>query len=168
MFSIAVYVRAARCGVSRTLSSPSSGKSGFGGSGSKTSIAAAGEPLVADRVRQRGGVQDLAAAGVDQDRVGFISASCSRADQVLVAGQHVDVQAQDVGLAEERRLIDRRRGEGGGLAAGDEVEQVVVDHPHAEAVRGDVPDPPADPAHAQDADRQLVQLPAAQRCCGSA
>jgi hypothetical protein len=40
MFSMAVYVRAERCGVRMTLSRPNSGKSGGGGSGQKTSRAA--------------------------------------------------------------------------------------------------------------------------------
>jgi len=68
------------------------------------------------------------------------------------------VEAQDVGLPVERRLVDSRRGEPRGVALLLEVDQVVVDHAHAEPVGGDVPDPPADPAHAEDADRQLVEL----------
>ena len=50
MFSTAVCVRAAVCGVSRTLSKPSNAKSAGGGSGSNTSMAAPAR-LAADRGR---------------------------------------------------------------------------------------------------------------------
>ncbi len=50
------------------MSRPSSGKSGSGGSGAKTSMLRAEQPAAANGVGEGGGVEDLAAAGVDEDR----------------------------------------------------------------------------------------------------
>ena len=91
--------------------------------------------------------------------MGFIIASCSWPMRFSLPGSMVDVEGEDVGFAVERGFIDAGGGEGE-LSGGD-VEDVVVEYAHAEAVGGDVADAAADAAHAEDADRQLVELSAA-------
>src|SRR3954463_3675553 len=99
-------------------------------------------------------MEDFASAGVDEDGGGFHGGELRLADQVVVAGEHGDVEGEDVGFLVERGLIDGGGGEG--EAARGDIEDVVVEDAHAKAVGGNVTDAAADAAHAQDTDGELV------------
>jgi len=120
----------------------------------------AGDPLLANGDGERGVVQNLATARVDQDRGRLHERKQRRADEVFVPGLHIHMQRDNVGLAKEFRFVDGRRREG---QLRSHIEDVVVDHPHAEPMRGDPPDAPADAAHPDDADRPFIQLHSAKR-----
>ena len=68
------------------------------------------------------------------------------------------MNAQDIRLPVEGGLVYCFGGKGELVA---DVEQVIIDDAHPEAAGGDAANTPPDPAHAQQAKRQFVELPAA-------
>jgi hypothetical protein len=98
-------VAAPRCGVGTKVGRSSSGLP-TGGSRSKASAAAPGEVAAAQRVRQRGLVDQAAARGVDEHGAGLEAREDAGVDQVAGVGVQADVEADGVGGGPQRVEVD--------------------------------------------------------------
>ena len=146
------------CGVSTTLSRPSSGLSGSYRFDAEDIQAGGGQPAVAQRVGQRVFVDDRAARGVDQYRSGFHPGQRGPSSSPSVSVGQRQVQRDDVAGGQQFR---QRPPAGQAVVAGAGVQ-------HRGAHRGDdVRDPFGDVAVADQPDVQAPISRTVSPSCGS-